>query len=640
MTQGNIKRQAIQCAIALAAFLCFALQAHASMTIIRGGAVELAPGAKSGATAVVLVDGKIAYVGNDKGAMAFQKPDARLIDAGGHTIMPTMTEAHIHIHTALKALYEVSLDVANDIADLQKAIKRFADEHPNLKAINGGGWAVSAFDQNGPTKEMIDAVVSDRPVALQSADGHSAWVNAKALAMLGIDKAFARSFNADRAAKGGSIVVDANGNPTGYLKESAAQMIGRLRPTYSLEQCKEALRKQQRWLAGLGFTSAFDAGGLNANEETSDNMYRALSEMARDGELKMKIRGSFWVLPYQFKNWDECQAYLDRWMKKIEFLGANDYYTVTTVKIMSDQVLEEGTAYLSEGMYAKGVLTNNDIESNNIWAGKEEILEKVFEYAATHGLNLHIHQIGDAAATLVLDALEKAVRVYPDLKNQRVSLAHCQFINERDKTRMARLGVSAIVAPYWAVMDDYYWDVYLPLMSSQAKLDKQYPMRSLINHGINVAFHSDYFVTTPDMGYLFYSAMTRVLPQKIYNEWYGDSDEYFRTTDMKVSQKPKDNKTRKVIGPLKPWNETMTLDQTLEAATINGAKTINLDDRIGTIEVGKATDVMILNMNLRKARLKNIENVSPVVTFFEGEPVFVSSTPGKVRFISGFSEAK
>ena len=225
--------------------------------------------------------------------MAYDRGDAEIIDAEGHTIMPTMTESHIHLYTALMTKYEISLVDVLSVGEMQDVIKRFADENPDLESLTGGGWGVSVFDGNGPTRDIIDAVVSDRPVALQSADGHSAWVNSKALELMGIDNAFAREYNDNALANGGSIVVDESGAPTGYLKEAAAEMIASLRPTYTVGQCKAALKEQQQWLTGLGFTSAFDAGVVNSSEGTADNMYQALSEMARDGELKMKLRGSW-----------------------------------------------------------------------------------------------------------------------------------------------------------------------------------------------------------------------------------------------------------------------------------------------------------------------------------------------------------
>lgn len=277
---------------------------------------------------------------------------------------------------------------------------------------------------------------------------------------------------------------------------------------------------------------------------------------------------------------------------------------------------------MSEGMYSDGVLENDDIESNNIWAGKGDMMEKTMEYAAEHGLNVHIHQIGDAAATFALNELEKAEAKYPELKENRVCFAHCQFINKEDQQRMKDLGVAAIVAPYWAVMDDYYWDVYLPLMSSQELLDTQYPMQSLEKLGINVAFHSDYVVTKPDMGWLYYSSQTRVLPQRIYDLWYEDDPAFHRSTDTEASQLPEDNQESYLIGPLKDWAEVLDLDQTIAASTLNGAKTINLEKEIGSIEVGKKADLILLNTNLREAPVEEMEEIHPMMTFFDGDLVF------------------
>ncbi len=594
----------------------------ASTTIITNADLEVA-GDNGDATAVVLQDGKIAYVGDDKGAMEFDGDDTEVIDAEGKTVMPAMTEAHMHFSTALQAKYEIDLADVLEIKDMQDIISDFIEENPDLDVYAGAGWMVSAFENGSPTKDIIDEVCDDKPVVLQEVDGHAYWANSKALEECGIDKAFAAEYNANYQANGGRIVVDKNGEPTGHLKEAAGNLVSDLKPVYTVDQCKEAIKDQQEWLSSLGFTSAFDAGILTMGEETSENYWTAMSEMAADGSLEFRVRGSFWVQPYDFDTWDECKAYMDEWIEKAESLSGNDNYKITTIKIMSDQVLEEGTAYMSEGMYADGVLKDGDIESNNIWAGKGDMMRNVFNYAAENDLNLHIHQIGDAAATFALDELEPVVAEHPEMKENRVCFAHCQFINEEDQNRMKEMGVAAIVAPYWAVMDDYYWDVYLPLMASQEKLDTQYPMTSLKDKGINVAFHSDYVVTKPDMGWLYYSALTRTLPQKIFDLWYGeDTKDYKRTTDQSISQDPADNENVKLIGPLKDWKEALDIDTTLNASTINGAKTINMDDEIGTLEVGKYADVLLMNMNIRDAGVEDLQNFAPERTYFGGKLVY------------------
>lgn len=597
-----------------------------STTIITNAAVEAVDGKTEGATAVVIKDGVIEYVGDDNGAMEFDDGKARVIDAEGKTVMPGMTEAHMHFSTALQAKYEINIADILDVSEMQDIISEFVEANPDLEVYSGAGWMVSCFKNGSPTKDILDEVCPDKPVVLQDADGHSYWVNSKALEALGIDKEFAAKYNKNYKKNGGRIVVDKEGEPTGHLKEAAAGYVDKIKPVYDVEQCKAAIIEQQEWLHSLGITSAFDAGILNMGQETAENYWTAMSELARDGELKIRVRGSFWVQPYDFDTYEECEEYMDGWVKKSAELCDTEYYVIDTIKIMSDQVLEQGTAYMSEGMYAEGVLEDENIESNNIWAGKGDMMEKVMEYAAKNNLKLHIHQIGDAAATFALDELEKAAEKYPELKDGKVCFAHCQFINENDQQRMKDLGVSAIVAPYWAVMDDYYWSVYMPLMSSQEALDTQYPMQTLEKKGINVAFHSDYVVTQPDMGWLYYSAQTRVLPQKIYDFWYEDDPAFHRSTDTKESQDPADNEESQLIGPLKDWSQVLDLDQTIEASTINGAKTILMDDQIGSIEAGKRADIMIMNMNIREAALEDLETVAPAYTFFDGKLVFQAET--------------
>ncbi|MBQ9016559.1 MAG: amidohydrolase family protein, partial [Firmicutes bacterium] len=291
---------------------------EASMTIITGGVVEQIQGDAEGATAVVLQDGKIAFVGSDEDALAMDDGNAQVIDAGGNTIMPTMTEAHMHFATAIQAKYEISLADIIDVGEMQEIIKAFVEENPDLEVYCGAGWMVSAFENGSPTKDVLDEVCPDKPMMLQDADGHSYWVNSAALEAIGCDKAFAKEYNDNYKKNGGRIVVDKDGEPTGHLKEAAGNLVDKIKPVYTVEQCKEAIAEQQEWLAGLGFTSAFDAGILTMGEETSENYWTAMSEMAQAGELKCKVRGSFWVQPYDFDSWDECKEYIDGWVEKSE----------------------------------------------------------------------------------------------------------------------------------------------------------------------------------------------------------------------------------------------------------------------------------------------------------------------------------
>lgn len=620
--------------------------------IIYNGNVEQVVGDNEDATAIVIDEtGNIVYVGDDEGTKEFENDTTKKYDAKGNTIMPSMVESHIHFSTAMQAMYEINITDLIETEDMQACIKEFMEEQPDLEVYTGTGWGQSAFDvEIGPTADILDELCPDKPMVLQNVDGHGYWANTKALEYVeeqlakgveGVRGNTVAEYNEHFQENGGRIIVDENGKPSGWLKESAGSLINGLLPVFTVDQCKEAILEQQDWLASLGFTTFYDAGVL-MNEETADNYFIAMSELAKDDLLKVRVRSSFWVQPYEFNVLDDegnydaeassaaLDEYLEGWKKKSEELSVGDNFRITTLKFMADQVLEGGTAYMCKGKYSDEYVNANlggDSEKNNVWAGKEPLMEQAFVWAAENGYNLHVHSIGDAAATLALDALEDVISEYPELKENRVCLAHCQFINDEDKKRMGELGVSAIVAPYWAIMDDYYWDVYLPIMSSQEVLDEQYPMQSLVENNVNVAFHSDYVVTVPDMGWLYFAALTRTMPQKVFDNWYGGFEEYYkRDTDPNASHNREDYpEDITPILTLEDYDERLNFKQTLEASTINGAKTINLEDEIGSLEVGKKGDVIVLNMDIANAAEKTIEeveNVAPVLTICAGEILY------------------
>ncbi|MEA4923022.1 MAG: amidohydrolase family protein [Eubacteriaceae bacterium] len=586
-------------------------------TIIKNGRVEQVKGDVKNPTAVVTQGDEILYVGSDSGADKYNAGNAEVINANGGTIMPSLTDSHMHVSSSTSYMYEIPLyDLGK--ADMMATIKTFIADNPDLNVYVGAGWQVSLFDENGPTKAELDAICADKPIILTSADGHSSWVNSKALEKAGITDETADP-------EGGEIIRDGSGHATGYLKEAASGLVSDMKPTYTVDQMKKAILWEQDWFAGKGFTSMFDA---RMYLEDDKNYYTAMEELAEAGQLKLRIRSSWWIQPYMFENWDECKAYMDKCFAA-EKQFKTDYFRVNTVKLMADQVLEEATAYMSDGYYedygdhSKGKKADN--EKNKLWGEKMDMLKNVLKYADDNDQQIHIHQIGDAAATYMLDVIEELQETTnPDIKDHRICFAHCQFINDADQKRMAKLGISAIVAPYWAVMDDYYWDVYEPMVGTDT-LDKQYPMKSLVKNGVNVAIHSDWFVTEPDMGWLYYSAVTRTLPQKMFNTWYGaDTEGYIRITDPTASQE-KYYEGKLTIAPLKQYSERLSLKDIINASTYGGAKTIKLENEIGSLEAGKKADIIVLNTNLYETDTADLENIAPVYTMFDGQIVYDKS---------------
>ena len=566
-----------------------------SNIIIKNASVYTVDEASPEAEAIVVSDGIIEYVGDEDVTAEYEDSSSQIIDMKGNTVMPSMVDGHMHpAQSAMSYYFEIGLQEVVTVEDYCKVIEDFVKEHPDNEVYTGSGFMRSVFDSVGPRKETLDKIVSDKPIILTSADGHSEWVNSKALEMAGISKD-------TEDPEGGIIQRDPDtGEPSGLLQEAAMNLVSDLKPVYTKDEYKEAIAWLQGWLNERGVTTVYD-GMIPLDNE---NYYMAYQEMAQAGELTIRVRGAWHMAP-EMGNEEELLALIDKGIELSEGF-TTDYFQVIGFKFFADQVLEEETAYMSEP-YESG---DGEWQGMKVW--DDQLMETLFTKIDKAGYQIHVHQIGDAAATYTLDVMEK-VRENTGNKDTRHTFVHVQFVNDEDIQRMADLNISAMIAPYWAVMDDYYWDLYTPYVGKE-RADSMYPEKSLVEAGVNVGVHSDFFVTEPDMGWLFYSAVTRTLPQKIFDLWYEGMD-LTRTTKTNVD---KDY----LIGPLKPYDERMDIDEIVKAATYGGAYSMYMEDEIGTIEKGKKADLVLLDMNIFESDIEDVSNVTPIGTIFDGKLVY------------------
>src|SRR5438132_13222962 len=225
------------------------------------------------------------------------------------------------------------------MAAYERAVRSYADRHPNLPWIVGGGWSMAAFPRGTPRKETLDAIMPARPIFLTNRDGHGAWVNSKALEMANVT-----ATTADPA--DGRIERDPDGSPTGTLHEGAMDLVGELVPPPTQDDLQEALRLAQRRLHALGITAWQDAWVTPSDLDA----YVALAER---GELTARVVASLW--------WDRHRGpeQIDDLKSQREF-GAVGRLRATTVKIMQDGVCENFTAaMLSPYLDSDGEPTTN-----------------------------------------------------------------------------------------------------------------------------------------------------------------------------------------------------------------------------------------------------------------------------------------
>ena len=211
-------------------------------TVFKNGYVYTVNPGERVAQAVAVKDGRIVYVGSNQGANAFVGAHTKVVKLGGKMMLPGFIDSHIHASMSVSSVYSVQLYEMKSVDEYVAAVAAFAADNPDLEVIRGQGWDNTVVPGKGPLASSLDAVVSDRPVALQSGDYHSTWVNTKALELAGITGATPDPEDGVIERIDGTEATDPPyGTPSGTLRESAGNLVTDLLPDYTLEQYKDGV---------------------------------------------------------------------------------------------------------------------------------------------------------------------------------------------------------------------------------------------------------------------------------------------------------------------------------------------------------------------------------------------------------------
>jgi predicted amidohydrolase YtcJ len=545
---------------------------QAADLVILGAAVEpIAQLDGPPLEAVAVTNGRITAVGRRADVEPAIGPRTKVLRVDGQTLLPGFQDAHIH--PLQGELTAARCDLSQLTADrFDEAIHRYVATHPDRDWVVGAGWSTTDFPEAAPTRTALDALVSDRPAFLWSRDGHSAWVNSRALQLASI------TANTPDP-PGGTIVRDQGGTPSGTLREGAISLVERLVPPPSAEEHRDALASVQRRLHALGITGWQDASVYDT--AACNRQLDAYREAAEAGTLEARVMAA------QF--WDPRRG-----VEQLPgFVEARERSTVGrlragTVKIWVDGVIEGLTAALLDPyLDADGRPTQN----RGMALVPPEPLREAVVALDRAGLQVHLHAIGDAAVRSALDAIEAARRANPS-SEQRHHLAHVQLIHPADLPRFAALGTVATIQPIWAchepTMDQRTISFLGPERSAW-----QYPFASLLRHGARLAAGSDWPVSSANPLLEIEVATTRI-------------DEAERGRE-----------------PFLP-EERLSLDQALTAFTVGSAYVNQLDGQTGTIQVGKLADLTLLDRNLRDPEVGPIGDARVSATWVEGRQVFGS----------------
>jgi predicted amidohydrolase YtcJ len=543
--------------------------------IFVNGAVYTVDAARRWANAVAVRDGRIAAVGTDDDVRELAGSRTEVVDLAGKMLLPGFQDAHVHPPSGGLEMLLCNLNEAYSQDAYVRIVREYAASHPNEAWIRGGGWSMDVFPGGAPTKDLLDAIVPDRPAFLPSRDGHSGWVNSRALELAGIT-------SATPDPRDGRIERAPDGSPAGTLHEGAMTPVEEIAPQPTDADWDEALQVAQRYLHSLGITAWQDA--IVGGHYPTFEMYQRAVE--RDA-LTARVIGALW--------WDrhagdeQIEGFLER-----RHEASSGRFRATSIKIMQDGIVENFTAG-SLQPYLDGA--GNPTENAGLSFVDPEALRGYVTRLDAEGFQVHFHALGDRAVREALDAIEAARRAN-GMNDLRHHLAHIQIVHPDDVPRFRRLGAVANAQPLWAVNEGQMVNLTIPFIGPE-RAAWQYPFASLHRAGAVLAFGSDWSVSSPDPILEMHVAVNRTA---------APSYTYMSPDDPAVTD------------PFLP-DERLDLATAIGAFTIGSAYVNHLDDVTGSIEVGKDADLVVLDRNLFEHPLADVHEAKTLLTLVEGRSV-------------------
>jgi predicted amidohydrolase YtcJ len=529
--------------------------------VLKNGRIYTVDAARSWAEAVAVRGGKIVFVGRDAELGSLIGQATRVVNLRGRMVLPGMQDVHIHPIGGGVEASNCDLNGKRTANEYVATIKAYAAAHPQEPWIRGGGWLMSAFGPGGsPSRKLLDAVVPDRPVFLTSTDGHTAWVNSKALELAGITRETKDPVD-------GRIDRDANGEPSGSLQEGAGSLVSKLLPPWPLEKRVEGLKYAVRMLNAYGITGIQDA----SVEDPELEAYAALD--AAGGLTLRAVVAQWWE---RDKGLEQIAGFEQR---RTQY--THGHVRATSVKIMQDGVMENYTAALLEPYDVKG-------SPRGIPMVEPEKLRQAVTALDAKGFQVHFHAIGDAAIRQCLDAVESA-RTQNGPHGLRHHISHLQMIHPDDVPRFRTLEVVANFQPLWAFPDEYITELTFPFIGKQ-RAQWMYTIGSVHRSGGMIAFGSDWSVSTANP---------------------------FEEIEVAVRRADPTLPDGAVMLP----EEKLPLPEAIAAFTINAAYVNGMEHETGSLEPGKAADLVVLDRDLFAIDPREISETKALVTLLDGKPV-------------------
>ncbi|MEQ8802563.1 amidohydrolase [Haliea sp.] len=522
------------------------------------------------ADTIAIADDTIVYVGDYAGARPHLAATTRQTDLDGRLVLPGFIDTHMHIGETIPYVFAASLGPGMNPEELFAAIAEHVAAYPEQNPVIGNGFLGAAFGDQGPTAAELDRAVPDRPAIIFDEGFHSAWINSKAMELVGLT-----ADSPDPVPGVHYYKRYPDGTPTGWLIEGAAFAWVSEKLGVITEASLEAGADQfLGTLSSMGITGAFEAGMIGSGEETLALFDRLVAE----DRLPLRVVGSLYV------NTAEKLAAAPTDLARLQQRFHSEFFDVRTLKISLDGTVEAQTAFMlepyrkPEGHLAQPLVPAADAKAAIVRAAGENI-------------DVHLHALGDGAVRLALDGVEAARDAHPQSRS-RFTLCHVQIVNPADIPRFGALDVVAQSTPTWFVYDD----IALEFLGEE-RLQQHYPLRSIAAGGARITLGSDYPAS-----------------------WIGlDGLNPLFNIEMGMTRRPAGDPD---FVPQPLASEVITLEQAIRGYTLDAAWQLGLEDQIGSLQVGKQADLVVLSDNLFEMDPYAIHTARVLTTIVDGKTVF------------------
>jgi predicted amidohydrolase YtcJ len=522
------------------------------------------------AQAVAIRGNRIAFVGSDREVKKFAAKNTKIVDAQKRLVLPGITDSHIHFMDGSLSLGRVNLEETKNVEEIQRVLKQYVAAHPATNEhdawVLGRGWSYPAFPEALPHKKYVDPIIPDRPAFFEGFDGHTYWANSKALELAGITRDTPDPPN-------GHIVRDSSGEPTGALKEAAADLVQRILPKITREERLAALR--------AGIAAANRAGLTRVHSCGGDFEYLDLyDELRKEGRLSLRFYMGYFLNPPELTAAD---------ITKIEdtrrrFPTTDTLISGGAVKMMLDGVVETHTAAMLNP-YA-----DDPTQTGKLFWEPAKYKQAVAELDR-RGFQLFTHAIGERAVRLALDAYQEGTK-----RDSRPRIEHIETITAQDIPRFGKLGVIASFQPLHAYPDDDTLKVWLRNAGPERE-PRSWAWQSIARSGGKEAFGSDWPVVT-------------------LNPWAGIQNAVTRQT--REGQPP---------GGWLP-QQRLSVEQAVYGYTLGAAIGGRKEKDEGSIQPGKLADLIVVSQNIFEVDPHKIADTKVILTVVDGKTVYdAASTP-------------